>query len=327
MARRSESHIMRLGAICLAVLFVAMAAAFNLQKFPGFRGTSYTAEFTDASGLRKGNIVQVAGIHVGRVNDVTIKSNKVLVHFDVHDAELGRSTRASVQVLNLLGEKYLDIVPAGSGEMKGGSTIPVSRTDAGYDIVGTLGTLTTKTEAINTEQLGQALSTMAGTLQQAAPEVRSSFRGLSRISQTIASRDEELNTLLKRAGNVTELLDQRKGDLVKLMKEGDLVFKELIARRDAIHSLLVNARTLATELEGLAKDNQAQIAPALAELGKTTKFLTDREKLLRRTIHNLGPYASILINIIGTGPWFDAYVPNFAGLVAGEFKVGKRPTS
>lgn len=325
MARRSDAHIARLGAICLAVLFVAMAAAFNLQKFPGFRGTNFTAEFSDASGLRTGNIVQVAGIRVGRVNDVTIDGDKVLVHFDVHDAELGTKTRASVQVLNLLGEKYLDLVPQGSGELDSGGTIPLSRTDAGYDIVGTLSTLTNKTEAINTEQLGTALSTLAGTLKQAAPEVRSSFRGLSRISQTIASRDEELGTLLERAHNVTELLDERKGDLVKLMKEGDLVFKELIARRDAIHSLLVNARKLATELEGLARDNQAQIGPALEELGKTTKFLTDREKLLRRTIHDLGPYASILINIIGTGPWFDAYVPNFAGLVTGEFKVGKRP--
>jgi phospholipid/cholesterol/gamma-HCH transport system substrate-binding protein len=40
---------------------------------------------------------------------------------------------------------------------------------------------------------------------------------------------------------------------------------------------------------------------------------------------NLGPYASILINIIGTGPWFDAFVPNLASIGTGEFKQGKRP--
>ena len=325
MARRTEASIMRLGSICLIVLFIAMAAAFNLQKFPGFRGSGYHAEFSDASGLRKGNIVQVAGIRVGRVNAVRIDGNKVIVDFDVHDAELGPKTKASVQVLNLLGEKYLELTPQGSGDLRSGGTIPLARTDAGYDIVGTLSTLTTKTEEIDTDQLSTALSTMAGTLKSAAPEVRSSFSGLSRISKTIASRDEDLEVLLKRANNVTKLLDQRKGDLVTLMKEGDLVFKELIARREAIHTLLVNARALAEQLRGLAAENQKQIGPALAELGKTTKFLTDREKLLRETIRDLGPYASILINIIGTGPWFDAYVPNFAGLGTGEFKVGKRP--
>jgi phospholipid/cholesterol/gamma-HCH transport system substrate-binding protein len=38
-----------------------------------------------------------------------------------------------------------------------------------------------------------------------------------------------------------------------------------------------------------------------------------------------GPYADILGNIIGTGPWFDAYVVNLAGFATGEFqKVGPR---
>ena len=34
----------------------------------------------------------------------------------------------------------------------------------------------------------------------------------------------------------------------------------------------------------------------------------------------LDPYASILINIIGTGPWFDAFVPNLPSIADGEFK-------
>ena len=51
---------------------------------------------------------------------------------------LGDKTQASVQVLNLLGEKYLELTPKGSGKMDGGDTIPVSRTDGSYDIVATL---------------------------------------------------------------------------------------------------------------------------------------------------------------------------------------------
>jgi phospholipid/cholesterol/gamma-HCH transport system substrate-binding protein len=29
--------------------------------------------------------------------------------------------------------------------------------------------------------------------------------------------------------------------------------------------------------------------------------------------------------VIGTGPWFDAYVPNLVGLASGEFQPGARP--
>lgn len=324
MAKRSDATILRLGAITLVTLLVTMAAAFNLQKFPGFKGVDYHAQLKDASGLRKGNMVQVAGVKVGRVNDIHISGDHVTVDFDVKDAELGRKTRASVQVLNLLGEKYLEITPAGSGEMEGGDTIPVGRTDSSYDIVATLGELTTRTEGIDTAQLSQALSTLGDTLNAASPHIQSTFTGLSRISRAVASRDEAIEKLLARADRVTRLLDQRKGDLVTLMKEGDLVFKELIARREAIHSLLVNAERLAVSLRGIATDNRAQIKSALAELDTATQFLLERRRQLDETIHNLGPYASILINIVGTGPWFDAYVPNFVGMGSGEFAPGKR---
>ena len=324
MASRSNARVMRLGAISLVVLLVVGAAAFNLQKFPGFRGTSYHVQLKDASGLHKGNMVQVAGVRVGRVSALHISGDHVTVDFEVKDAELGRKSRASVEVLNLLGEKYLEVTPKGSGEMQAGDTIPASRTDSNYDIVATLNELTTRTEDINTPKLAEALTTLGDTLNAASPHIRSTFTGLSRVSQSIASRDEGIEQLVRRADRVTKLLAERRGDLVALMKEGDLVFQELIKRRDAINSLLHNATRLAVTLRGIATDNQGQIHSALQELSVTLKFLQARKKQLDATMKNLGPYASILINIIGTGPWFDTYVPNLVGLASGEFAPGKR---
>ena len=109
------------------------------------------------------------------------------------------------------------------------------------------------------------------------------------------------------------------------MKQGDQVFTELRGRKQAIHTLLVNAQRLSVALSGIVADNKAQIGPALADLTKVTSLLKKREASLQKTIHNLGPYASILINVIGTGPWFDAYVPNLVGLATGEFQPGARP--
>ena len=82
-----------------------------------------------------------------------ISGDHVTVDFDVKGAELGDKTQARCEVLNLLGEKYLELTPKGSGEMQGGDTIPVSRTDGSYDIVATLSELTTTTEDINIPQL------------------------------------------------------------------------------------------------------------------------------------------------------------------------------
>ena len=112
--------------ISLVVLLVVMAAAFNLQKFPGFKGTDYHVQLTDASGLHKGNMVQVAGIRVGRVERHPASAATTSPSTSTsRTPTLGEKTQASVQVLNLLGEKYLELTPKGSGEMEGGDTIPV----------------------------------------------------------------------------------------------------------------------------------------------------------------------------------------------------------
>jgi phospholipid/cholesterol/gamma-HCH transport system substrate-binding protein len=325
MARRSDAKILRMGAISLVLLLLVMAASFNLQKFPGFRGTTYHAELTDASGLRVGSEVQVAGIRVGRVNELRIGPERVIADFDVENATLGRSSRASVEVKSLLGEKFLNITPEGSGSLPGDSTIPLARTDVTFDIVGTLGTLTTQTEETNKENLTKALNALAETVDAAAPEVKSSFTGLSRLSTTIATRDKEIEQLLNRSRNVTQLLDERKGDLVQLLDRADLVLLELQRRKETIHSLLVNANKLAVQLEGTVKDNQEQLRPTLDKLENVLKFLHAREDQIETLIRNYGPYVNILGNIIGTGPWFDAYVPNIIGVFTGEFTPGPLP--
>src|SRR6476619_53858 len=108
MRRYTDTQILRLGAITVVVMLVVMAAAFNLSKFPGFGGDTYQAYFADASGLHKGNMVQVGGIRAGRVQDLELDKGKVLVTFEVdHGVEFGKESKASVEVLNLLGEKYL----------------------------------------------------------------------------------------------------------------------------------------------------------------------------------------------------------------------------
>src|SRR5512139_2307640 len=238
MARRSDRTILRYGTLALALIAIAMAASFNLQKFPGFRGTGYHADFADANGLARGDMVQIGGVRVGRVNDIEIRSDHVRVSFDVHGAEFGSKTRASVEVLNLLGTKYLNLTPEGPGQMAGGSTIPISRTRTTYDVVSTLNQLTTSTEQLDTDQLATALRTLAGTIDASAPQVHESFAGISRLSASIASRNAEVTELLRHADGVTKLLAERKDDLTTLMKEANQVFEELQARKQAIHRLL-----------------------------------------------------------------------------------------
>lgn len=324
MARHSDAQILRLGTITLLVMVLVMTAAFNLSKFPGFGGTTYQAWFAEGSGLRTGNMVQVGGIRFGRVQGLELVGDRVLVTFEVdNDVEFGTESRASVEVLNLLGEKYLQLDPAGPDQQPEDEPIPLGRTESAYDIVGVFGDLTTTTEEIDTDQLVEALDVLAGTVDEAAPELEASMAGIADLSRAVASRDTEIRSLLSSAKDVSTLLADRSEDVVTLMERSDLVFAEVRRRKQAIHRLLVGARGLADELRGVAEDNQRQIAPALREVEDLLDFLTSKEKELKATMAALGPYVSILGNIIGTGPWFDAYVVNLLAIPTGEFQPGR----
>lgn len=329
MSRPNERRVMRYGAITIVLMLLVMAAAFNLSKFPGFRGETYQAFFTEAGGIRKGSSVQVGGIRSGRVSSVELKDSQVLVTFTIDQGiDLGQDTTASVEVLNLLGEKYLKLVPAGGGELSQDEPMPSTfpdgraRTTAAYDIVDVFGDLTRTTEALDQDALKQAFDVLGDTVDQAAPEIADSFRGISRLSRSVASRDQELQRLFAASKEVSAVLADRSDELVDLMGSADQVFAELQKRKDAIHRLLVNARALSRELRGLVRDNQAQIAPALKEVDDLLDTLISREKELKATLNALGPYVSILGNIIGTGPWFDAYAVNLLAIPTGEFVPG-----
>ena len=336
MANRTDKHLRWYGGVAIGTLVLAMVAAFNLQKFPFFAGTTYHAEFKDASGLKVGDQVEIAGIRVGRVDGMSIEGTHIRVDFDVHGQKFGSNSTASIEVLNLLGEKYLKLTPIGDDTMSSGGTITCPHPDAtatqpkdchttaGYDIVGALTDLTNTTGKIDQANLSKALSTLATTINGAAPNVKGSFAGLSRLSSVISSRNTEIGQLLSHAQSVSTLLNSRKGDILALMKSGDLVFQELLNRRQAIDALLTSTQRLAVQLKGVATDNQAQIGDALKQLNTALTFLNARKQQLSDTIKYYGPYASILENVIGTGPWFDAYVPNLPGLTTGEFVPGVR---
>lgn len=318
-----EARVIRYGVVALLVMVLVAAATFNLSKFPGFRGTTYYAEFSDASGIRAGSVVEVGGIRVGRVESIDLDGPKVLVEFEVDGGvEFGPESRASIEVFNLLGEKSLNIEPAGEGQLAADGTIPLENTESAYDIVAAFGDLTETTEEIDTEQLSEALNVVGETLNESAPEIEAAFEGVARLSRSLASRDEEVQQLFQSSEKVTEVLEARSDDIVALMEHADLVFQELTDRQEAVHNLLVNARSLAREMRGLAKDNEEQIGPALQEVDQLTSFLVSKKQELKDTLDALGPYVRILSNILGTGPWFDAYAVNLFGFPTGEFQPG-----
>jgi phospholipid/cholesterol/gamma-HCH transport system substrate-binding protein len=81
------------------------------------RGNTYdlTAVFPTVAGLREGATVEVAGVQVGRVQDIKLADYAAAVTLRLDKKlQLQDDAIASIRTRGLIGEKYVRITPGGS---------------------------------------------------------------------------------------------------------------------------------------------------------------------------------------------------------------------
>lgn len=315
-----ERNPVIIGAVSLAVIAVMILAAFRAQDLPLIGGgDTYYAAFSESGGLKANDEVRIAGVRVGKVEKVELEGDHVRVTFRVDSgADFGSDSHAAIKVKTLLGAMYLSLEPAGSGQLKEGSEIPVERTSSPYDVVDAFSGLAQTSEQIDTDQLAKSLSTLADLTRNTPEEFKGALDGVSRLSTSIASRDTQINSLLKNLNRVSTVLNARDDDIIGLMKDSDVLFQALVKRRQAVHNLLVSTSTLSKELTALVQQSRADLKPALSHLENVVAVLNKNEDNLDNSLRLMAPFYRVFANTLGNGPWFDTYIQNLPPVPAAQ---------
>ena len=307
-----ERNPVVVGAISLTVVALVVLAAFRAQDLPVIGGgDTYYAAFAESGGLKANDEVRIAGVRVGKVEDVALDGDHVKVTFRIESGSgFGTDTRAEIKVKTLLGAMYLGLVPAGAGQLQKGSEIPVDRTSSPYDVVEAFSGLAKTTERIDTDRLATSLTTLADLTRNTPEEFQQALSGVSRLSANIAARDDKINTLLKNLERVTTVLDDRDQDIVGLMKQSDVLFRALVARRESVHALLESTSLMSKELTVLVRQSRADLKPALEHLDNVIAVLNKNEDNLDNSLRLMAPFYRVFASTLGNGPWFDTYIQN-----------------
>jgi phospholipid/cholesterol/gamma-HCH transport system substrate-binding protein len=278
-------------------------------------GDTYYAQFSDASGLKSGDEVRIAGVRVGKVTGVSLDGDKVKVAFKIKtSSRFGTDTGAEVKIKTLLGQMFLALDPAGSGQLDKGAVIPASRTKSAYDVVQAFSGLAERAEAINLPQLRTALNTLAEATSTTPQAFQDALKGVSALSANLARRDAQLNALLSNLQSVSSTLGDRNQDIVRLMQNGDVLLRALVQRRDAIHRLLVSTSTLSTQLTALVEQTRSDLKPALDGLDRVVGLLLKNQNNLDESLRLMAPFYRVFTNVLGNGPWFDTWIANLPPL-------------
>lgn len=101
-------------------LVVLILATISTHPFSRHAGSNYIlfAKFNQTSGLEPGAEVRLAGIKIGKVNHITLDQNfKSVVEMKIpQKIQIPDDSSANVVSINVLGGKYVEIVPGGSDD-------------------------------------------------------------------------------------------------------------------------------------------------------------------------------------------------------------------
>ena len=312
--------------VSAVVLVIAALLALNFSKLPLISSQrTYQADLASAVGLSSGNVVTIAGVRVGAVTGLSLHGNAARVTFTVSGGpRLGRDTRLDIKVLNPVGVEYLELTPAGPGNLSG--PIPVSRTTIPGTLVGDLNQLTTNVQQTNLGQLVKSLEVLTQTFAANSPaETKAAIDGVSRLSAVFAARQSEVADLVDQADQLTTELNSHNAQLVNLLGQADLVLQVLNQRKAAIDTLLTTATGLTSQLNHLIVGDRSVLDPMLSNLQAVSAFLAKDSSNLGEAIPLLAAFTRYSANVTGSGPFADFVAPTLVvpdNLIAQCAKLG-----
>ncbi len=296
-----------LGAIGLAIIGVLIAAVVLISALDiGKR--AYSAHFAQAAQIASGNKVTVAGIQVGEVTGVKLAGDHVVVRFSVDkNLTLGVDTRAAIKLTTILGARYLELSPAGAGEIAG-DTIELTHTQVPYDLQNTLAGATDTLGPVDADRIAQSVRVLSGSMQGLPDALPKSLENLDSLAGLVQSRRDQLGTLLTNVNTVVSVLHGQQADLGALVLQGNQILGEATSRQDSVRRLFAGISLLVDRAHTILAD-EPELDALLKNMSEFATMMADHDSLLRDLLQTAPITIRNLTNATGSGNSIDLNLP------------------
>ena len=295
----------KLGIVSAVLLLFTAIIVVVFGQFRFERTTSYTAMFSNASGLKEGEFVRAGGVEVGKISAIRLTDDgrRVLVDMDVDKSlPIYQSTTATIRYLDLIGNRYVNL-ERGTGEgtnevLPPGGLIPLARTQPALDLDALIGGFKPLFKALEPEKVNNIATSLLTVFQGQGGTISDILEQTGQLTATLADRDQAI-------GEVVNNLNTTLGTVVKHQKEFDqtvnnleVLITGLSNRADPLADAIAGISNGAGTLAGLLRDDRPLLQSTLGHLEEFQQPLVDNAAGLEDTLVKL-PQAAKLIGRIG----------------------------
>jgi phospholipid/cholesterol/gamma-HCH transport system substrate-binding protein len=294
---------------------MALLTGFLFVAFGQYRSGStsgYSAVFADASRLKTGDSVRVAGVRVGTVKDISLQSDKsVVVDFDAdRNIVLTTGTKAAVRYLNLVGDRYLELIdsPGSTRVVAAGSQIPEERTAGALDLDLLLGGLRPVIQGLNPQDVNALTSSLIQILQGQGDSLESLMSKTSSFSNGLADHDQVIQQLIQNLDTVVGTLakdgDKFSGTVDRLEK----LISGLSEDRDPIGTAITALDNGTASIASLLTEARPPLKGTVDQLNRLAPLLSDNQIVLDRALQKAPDNYRKLARLGAYGSWIMYYI-------------------
>ncbi|SNS53207.1 MCE family protein [Rhodococcoides kyotonense] len=316
--------LLQLGGFATAGLLSALVVVDTLSvPVPG-ETDSYTAEFSGIEGLRAGNDVTLAGVRVGKVDDVDFTTDSArtsaVVRFSVQNAvSVPGNITAAIRYGDMLGARYLALDPPTqpTGSMSDGDTIPLERTTPPVDLTALVNGFEPLFDAIDPGQVNALARSIVAAFQGEAGTIESLLRHVATVTRGVTDNEQVLTDLITDLSSVVETMDSRRGDIRRLITGLTEMSTTVAQQSDRLITLLDDGSVAVHALTEIVTHAAQPLDAAVADATAMTDAWIPNTVNFDRTMTLLPQLAGSINHLGDYGSWLNLYTCNFT-LKAGE---------
>lgn len=307
-----RAPVIRFAAFAAAMVMLTACLFFIFGQYRTTSGNGYSAVFTSASRLKAGDTVRVAGVRVGTVQDVSLRTdNTVVVAFDAdRTIRLTPTTKAAIRYLNLVGDRYLELIdePGASAWLAPGTQIPVERTAPALEIDALLGGLKPVLQGLRAQDVNALTSSLIQIFQGQGPTLSSLFAKTSSFSNDLADNSVVIEQLIDNLNTVMATLSTD-GDKFASTVDG---LQQLVTRladdRDPISSAITSLDQGTASLADLLGQSRSPLAGTVDQLNRLAPLLDGDKDSLDVALQHAPENARKLARIGAYGSFVQYYI-------------------
>ena len=306
----------KLGIVSLVLLVVtaAIVVVFGQMRFNNTY--SYSAEFSNASGLKNGQFVRASGVEIGKVEKVRLieGGTRAQVDFNVdRSILLYQSTTAQIRYLDLLGDRYVELT-RGEGEgadrvLPPGGFIPLSRTSPALDLDALIGGFKPLFRALDPQKVNAIASSIITVFQGQGGTINDILDQTADLTAHIAERDQAIGEVVKNLNIVLDTTVRHRKEFDQTVDNFEKLITGLSNHADPLAAAVAHISDAAGTVADLLADNRALLHKELNYLQALQQPLVDQRDQLGDLIHKTPTALNLIGRSIGLyGDWVNFYV-------------------